>query len=301
MPNKQDIRKNKMVLWDRYTDKQPADALKKIYDDAEESSAQKRGWYWDAIKDKKLASFLSRGFAFFFLVIGTALPLLAGLGDEPKTRLLCTQVAITLLAIAGLIRLADQAFGWSSGWMRYMKTVNSMESSTTIFEFTWAKHLVSKPAPLDHSDVLTLFAVAEQFEHDLIKLYSDETDGWITEFTAGINLLDSAIKEQNAAIKKEREALRTAESTAQTEAKAQEPGAIDLTLIFKNDPRAVSITLDGSEVTRDLTDTTWSSGKLAPGIHTVVVRAIAEPTLAISSSLSVETGKIAKADLNLPF
>ena len=109
--------------------------------------AKERSWYWRSIKDKRWISLASRVTTFGLLLFGTALPLLAGLSDNAGTRLLCAQIAITLLAAAGLFQLADKIFGWSTGWMRYVTTVTAMESATTSFDINrqttfqkWANH-----------------------------------------------------------------------------------------------------------------------------------------------------------------
>ena len=249
-------------------------------------------------------------------MLGTALPLLAGLGDDAKTRLTCTQIAITLLAIAGLLQVADKAFGWSSGWMRYITTATSMESISALFELAWTKHLILKPGEPDSSDVKTLFALAEQLERDLIKLQTDETNGWITEFNAGISLLDAAIKAQREETQKQLDALRAASAAAQSDAKsqekakteaeaaakkAQEPGAIDLSLTFKGDTKPVSVLLDGAVAAAELLSTSWASGKTPPGLNSITVKGLGDTKLQASASVSVEAGKISKVEIKLPF
>lgn len=303
------------ITWDRYKGKEPDPALEQMYGDAQTLSTEKRTWYWNSIKNKRLTSLWARGIAFALLVGGTALPLLAGLSNDAPTRLACTQIAITLLAIAGLVQIADKAFGWSSGWMRYITTVTAMESADNAFEIAWSKHLLSRSAALDASDVQALFALAEQFEHDLIKLQTDETNGWITEFNAGVSLLDSAIKAQREDTQKQLEALRTAASSAQADAKAEakakveaaaaavkakEPGVIDVALKFKTDTKNVSISLDGAVVHQDFFGSAWTSTKLPPGVHTVTARVLGETHLETSASAVVEPGKIAKLEIVLP-
>jgi len=311
-----DLNREPIVRWDRYKDKSPSEALEQIYKDAHASSATKRNWYWSKIKGKRWTSVRARGSAFALLVVGTALPLLAGLSNDPSNRLTCTQFAITFLAVAGLIQLADKAFGWSSGWMRYITTATAMGTATDVFDIAWSKHLISKTTALETSDVQTLFALAEQFERDLNKLLSDETSGWISEFNAGISLLDSAIKAQREDTQKQLDALRTASLNAQAEAKAdekaraeeaaaavkaKEPGVIDLLLTFKGEPKPVVIMLDGTVAVQEFLGTAWSSQKLLPGVHTIGVRSsIGDAKHDTFSSTIVEAGKIVKLDLKLP-
>ena len=133
---------------------------------------------------------------------------------------------------------------------------------------------------------------------------------------AGINLLDAAIKSQREETQKQLDSLRAASTAAQSEVKAQEKirveaeaaakqaqesGAIDLTLTFKADPKPVSIQLDDSVVSADFIGTAWSSGKLAPGMYKLVVRELGETKFESQGSISVEAGKVAKAEMKLSF
>ena len=275
--------------------------------------AKERSWYWRSIKDKRWISLTSRVTTFGLLLFGTALPLLAGLSDNAGTRLLCTQIAITLLAAAGLFQLADKIFGWSTGWMRYVTTVTAMESATTSFDIEWAKHLLSKISPPDNADVQALFTIAETFERELDKLQSEETKGWIAEFNAGLSLLDSAIKSQREDTQKQLDSLNTTVANAVAAAKAdakvkadaeaaalkaKEPGAIDLCLTFKSDPKRVEISLDGA-TQEEIIGTSWSKVGIAPGLHTVAVRTLSEPIERATSSVLVKPNEIAKMELKL--
>lgn len=314
MASTPDLNREPTIIWDRYKDKSPSEALEQIYKDAQASSSMKRNWYWANIKKKRWASLASRGTVFAFLVAGTGLPLLAGLSNDPAIRLTCTQIAITFLATAGMIQLADKSFGWSSGWMRYITTVTAMESATDVFDMTWSKHLILKTAAIDSNDVQALFALAEQLERDLTKLLTDETNGWITEFNAGISLLDAAIKAQRADTQKQLDALRTASLSAQADAKAEEKaradsaaaaekakelGVIDLMLTFKGEPKPVMILLDGTVMVQEFLGTAWSSPKLAPGVHTIGTRSIGDTKHDTFNSTIVEPGKIVKLALKL--
>lgn len=315
MAKKKDIRRETLIDWNRYSAEKPEVALTLIYEDAKSSFKKKCDWYWDSIRTKKTTSFWIRGFAFFFLVLGTTFPLIAAAFDTSEHRLYWTQSAIALLAVAGLFQLADKAFGWSSGWMRYITTATSMESAAATFELAWAKHVISKSGFPDSNDVPTLFALAEQFEQDLIKLQADETKGWFAEFNAGIGLLDAAIKTQREETQKQLEALRTASASAQAEARAQdkakadadaaakkalEPGVVQLALVFKGDPKPVSVQLDGAVVEAQLEGTSWSN-RVPPGPHAVTVKSLDNPRQGEAASVTVKAGETARVEIRLPF
>lgn|GEM_PF-1645153 len=310
-----DLKHDEKIEWDLYKGKTPDGAIAQLYDDAQKLSGSKRTWYWNSIKNKRWTSLWARGIAFLLLTAGTTLPLLASLSDDAPTRLTCTQIAITFLAAAGLIQIADKAFGWSTGWMRYIATVTAMESEHTAFDIAWSQHLFSTTGSLSVADVQALFALAKQFECGLIKLQTDETNGWITEFNAGISLLDATIKAHREDTQKQLETLRVTAAKAQLDAKAEEkartdaviaatasnePGVIDVALKFKAHTVRVAITLNGATVVQDFFGTAWTTPKLAPGVHTILVRTLGETIIETSASVVVEPGKVAKLGIELP-
>jgi hypothetical protein len=79
-------------------------------------------------------------------------------------------------------------------------------------------------------------------------LQADETTKWVAEFNTGISLLESLIKTQREETDKKLDAIRTTlttqESAAKVEEKAKLPGALEVTLTHKSEPKKVRIGLD---------------------------------------------------------
>lgn len=164
MARKPDITQQRLLPWDEYRQRPPAEALASIYARVGATSQQMCAWYWRSIRTKRWTSLGARGVAFALLVAGTVLPLLAAVQATVELRLLLTQSAVALLAAAGLALMADRVFGWSSGWMRYITTVTTMENLTRAFELAWGRHLVALEGPPAVADVKALFDLARGLE-----------------------------------------------------------------------------------------------------------------------------------------
>ncbi|NVJ64057.1 MAG: SLATT domain-containing protein [Flavobacteriaceae bacterium] len=218
--------------WDlrEWLAKEPKEAITGMYEKTLEFSEEKVSWYLDKIKGKRFVSQTSRVVSFIFLASGTILPLLAGLSDDPGQRLFMTQLGVVSLAVAGLAQVADKAFGWSSGWMRFIKTVTEMEMRTSSFESEWFEYELNKPS-LDAEDVLPLFNITKEFRQDLEQMQLVETNGWITEYNAGIAVLETAINSQREKAKKDLKLLRDDYNKKLKESEdALRRGAINLSL-----------------------------------------------------------------------
>lgn len=289
--------------WDEYKDKAPDVSLASIYARVELASSSMRAWYWRSIRVKRWSSLSARGAAFGLFVLGTLLPLCAAFQDQPGEKLLLTQSAIALLAAAGLTQGADRIFGLSSGWMRYITTVTTMENLTRAFELEWGKYILSKDAPVGPSDVKVLFELAKGLEHELVTLQADETAKWVVDFNSSVALLESLIKTQRDETDKKIDAIRTSlttqESAAEAEKKAKLPGAIEATLVYETGPKMVKIGLDDERPTEFLGEA-WSKLNVAPGQHVVTVQTLSTPPQIVQKAVIVSPSAIARVDVKVP-
>lgn len=295
-----DVSTQKLSAWDEYKDKKPEEALASIYAHIAAVSSTIRAWYWDSIRTKRQTSLWVRGIAFGLLVLGTSFPIFAAIQDTAKEKLLFTQWAVVLLAGAGLAYQADRVFGWSTGWMRYITTVTTMENLTRAFELEWAKYIVSKATPLDSSDVKALFELAKGLEQELTQLQADETTKWVAEFNSGISLLESLIKTQREEADKKLDTIRTTlstqESAANTEEKAKLPGALEVTLTYKAEPKKLRIALDKDDPV-EFFGQTWSRLNIPPGQHLLIIQTISDPPQTIERVIQINPSNITSIEI----
>jgi hypothetical protein len=299
---KKDVRVEALLPWDAYKDKPFDKALAAIYSHAENTSKAKCIWYWKSIESKRFASLAVRLVTLILLIVGTVLPILAALSDKTQWRLQCTQAGVVVLAIAGLLQVADRVFGWSSGWLRYITTATAMEDLTRKFELDWAIYILDKGSKIGDGDTKPLFDLAKRFEDDISKLQSDETEKWATEFSSGVALLGDLIKSQRESVEKTAEAARaTIESqrmVAQENEKAQRNGAVEVNIIHKAAAIAVKIAIDGGP-SEEFVGSSWAKPELKPGQHTICVTIPGPPLQTIQRIVEVQPGRVAQTEVKL--
>lgn len=297
---KPDITSEKLAHWDQYKNKVPDEVLESIYAHIEKTSRQMCAWYWTSIKTKRATSLCIRGMAFLLLVLGTTFPVFAALQEKADEKLVLTQLAVAFLVIAGLAQLADKIFGWSSGWMRYITTVLTMENLTRAFLMEWGKYLVSKEGAMDAADAKALFDLAKGLEQELTKLQAEETTKWVAEFNTGIALLDTMIKTQREETDKKLEAIRTSLTNQETAAKADErakiPGALEVTLSFKAEAKRVRIGLD-QETAADFLGNSWTKVNVPPGRHSVRVMTTTDPPRTMERIAEIKPDAVTKLEV----
>lgn len=301
--SKPDISAKQLQPWDLYKEKKPDEAAQAIHAHVGETSLMMCSWYWTSIGTKRKASLRIRGVSFVLGLLGTVLPISAALLPDDGNKLLVTQLAVVLIAVAGLLLIADRVFGWSSGWMRYMTTVTTMENLTRAFQLEWGKYLVSRIEPLNSQDAKALFDLASGLEHELTKLQSDETTSWCADFNTGTSLLESLIRTQREEADKKLEAIRTGMASQQkaieTQEKSKLPGAIEVTIKHKGDPKPIRIALDAEE-SNEFHGITWSRVNVTPGLHVLRVATTANSTVQIEKIIEVAASAVARTEVSLP-
>lgn len=98
-------------------------------------------WYDRKRAGKKRWSSALRACAIAFAAVGSVAPLLAATGAAFAAGL--AQWGYVALAGAGACIGADRAFGFSSGWIRYMITQLALEKALTDFRFSWALEMAT--------------------------------------------------------------------------------------------------------------------------------------------------------------
>lgn len=296
MAGKADVRVKSLGKWDDYSGRPPTETLELIYDSAMASSTAARDWYWKSIASKRRASRGIRILGFSLLALGAALPILAGVSTDPARSLLLTQLGVAALAVAGLTQAADRVFGWSSGWLRYITTVTTMENVTRAFQLDWAKSLLQAgPRDPTNDEVLALFAKAQDFEDHLTRLRFDETDRWVTEFNSGVAALRELIKNQRESVEEARVAAETHLIQAQSASKL---GSVQVKLLQPAGPEPVMIGMDQDDLAEFL-GSEWSHVGLTPGPHMIRVRATTEPPMEIRRAVDVPAGGKAFEEISI--
>lgn len=281
--------------WDDYRDCAPEAGVAAIYDYTQRSADEIVGWYWRSIRAKRRTALTVRGLAFVLLVAGTAGQILASTLPTVDERLTCTQFALVLFAIAALLLTGDRAFGWTSGWTRYIATAMAMDNLVHEFRLTWARTLFARTGPLSRDDALALFELAQTLETQLLKAQGAETGAWATEFNAGLQLLESTIRVQREAAEQRHETLRAAIERTGAQART---GAVEVTLRFRGQPCAVRIGCAGAAPV-DFLGTAWARTGVPAGAQALDVGVPGAPQCDTHRIVEVPAGGVARVEVSL--
>jgi len=289
------------VIWDN---NDLVASLRAVRKNAEDESQKAIDWYW---RKKRWKSRSSQGVQFTALVLTAAagiLPVIVQVLknlrpgfprdlDSGPIATLCVGLAAALLGL-------DKAFGYSSGWTRYVLTATAMTKLLHEFRMDWVAIVAASAVPPKTEEQAKLIQRAKDFISTIQGMVLQETKDWATEFQSNMAQMEKDLKTQLDALKAQ------VEKTAKEKEDASKPGSMELTVTNadETDGFHFDVALEGSS--GKFTDSVsnakvWSRINTPPGQYKLTVDARTKGrAVATSMVLDVKPGEIAKASVTLP-
>lgn len=278
------------LQWDTPQDRQIS--IQHLYRYAEQYAQQSIDWYLGNKNSKSRWSRWLRLSAIVLATLGGLAPVMLSIGwleRDPaglsgwsgSAAAIIGQLGYLWLALAAACVATDKFFGFSSGWMRYIKTAQVLMKALAEFRLDWAM-LVAKQAgtPPTEEQLQLMIQRIKEFVIGVHGQVEQETLTWIAEFQSSLAEIEKSV--------------RTQEETTR-------PGAIDITVTNGMEAQeGFQVSLDGMVVAQ-VRGTKHQIGYVAPGHHKVAVTGIVKgKKLDASELVHVPPGAIAKATLALP-
>jgi len=164
-----------------------------------ENAQREVSWYAASLGSKRRWSLVLRGCALLFAAAAAALPLVNTALLEATTggfSPLPTTLVTLFLALASGLVVYDKFWGFSSGWLRYMKTRQMLDNRIEAFHLDWAA--AWSTSDLKARDPAPFFPLARAFLDDINLLVGEETNAWIQEFSSSLQGLEAQIEKKRA-------------------------------------------------------------------------------------------------------
>jgi SMODS and SLOG-associating 2TM effector domain 2 len=273
----------------------------------ETEAAKSLAWYWDSKKSKARWSQLIRMSALVLTAAGALVPVVFYIGKELGWT--AAPVATSGLWASALVGIAaamlglDRAFGFSSGWARYVVAATDIRKRLEEFRMDWvALTAASKPEP-SADEISALIQKAKEFRIGVEGIVAQETKDWVTEFQSNMAQLEKDVKAQLDNLKVQ------VDKSQQAQQAATEPGSIEATIenADKTKDFAFLASLDGPDgvVVKDEktgSSKTWARANVKPGQYRLVIAATTpenKPAYA-TSIVVVKPREVAKTSIRLP-
>ncbi len=281
----------------------PAESLEGLRTFVEKEAQETINWYWRE-KNRKRAP--SRGIQFAALALTAAAglaPIIFQIAKPYADQLKnfdSGPVASLLVGLAAALLGLDKAFGFSSGWTRYVLTATSMTKVLHEFRMDWLLLYSELGDPPKPEQEAKLIQRAKQFAGDIQGALLEETKQWANEFQSNSAQMEKDVRGQLDALKSQ------VEKVSKEREEAQRPGGIELSIpnADKADGFQVAVVLQGTHGAQTETlanSKVWTQIGTAPGQYKVAVAGKSGGSpFGISTIFEVKPGEVAKPSITLP-
>jgi hypothetical protein len=297
-----DIETEENVVPNWNTEKIP-DSIAEIHSYVIREAGKSIQWYWKAKRSKAVPSQLIRFSAWALAAIAGLLPVVGSLfhislpgGNDLANGLW----ASLLLGIAAALVGLDKAFGYSSGWARYVLTATYIHRTLEEFRMEWAGLLAKAGATPTSDSLAQLIDRARKFRTDVDGLVLQETKDWVTEFQSNMSQMEKDIVAQIAALKSQ------VDKAAQTKEAAEQPGSIQLQIqnaskVDTGTTTSVCLTdAQGKAIQETASGQSWARLNLLPGQYKIKIQAaVGGQRVEDQKVISIKPGEIVQVQLAL--
>jgi hypothetical protein len=253
----------------------PAKSLQQIRDAVEVEGQKAIDWYW---RQKRWKRIPSQSIRFFSLVLTAAAGLAAIVIQLAKNMGYIKgfdsgSLPTLFLGIAAALLGLDKAFGYSSGWVRYVLTATSMTKLLHEFRMDWIALMGGCSPPADNCEQrAAMIQRAKVFVSTIQGMVEQETKDWATEFQSNMAQMEKDLKTQLDSLKAQ------VDKDAKDKEAATKSGAIELTVANadKTDGFSFDVVLQGQsgKSTDSVSNSkVWTRINTVPGQYSIGVNA----------------------------
>jgi hypothetical protein len=287
------------IVWDSAD---PSKSLQDIRNAVELEGQKAIDWYWRAKRWKRIPS---QGIQFLALLLtaaaGLAPIIIQLVKNAGKAQGFDSgPLASLFVGIAAALLGLDKAFGYSSGWTRYVLTATSMTTRLHEFRMDWIALSAAAAVPPTAAQQASMIQRAKEFVATIQGMVAQETKDWATEFQGNMAQMEKDLKSQLDSLKAQMD------QGARDKEAATKPGAVELTVTNAEqmDNFSFDITLEGqSGKSADTVSNAqvWTGINIAPGQYKISINAKSKGNITSTSTIvDVKPGDTAKPSVTLP-
>lgn len=176
------------------TDEDRRSSLEALFGYAETHAESAYAWYIRHKWSKRFGSQVIRCTVLLLAGLGGLAPFVVTTFFEDRPELV--NLGYLLLGAAAILVAIDKFYGFSNGWMRYIRASQELKRALAEFRFRWAEHEASwgssAPDPEQTGEAL---AAIEEFVLEVEDQVIEETRQWIAEFKRNLAAMDRSVEE----------------------------------------------------------------------------------------------------------
>lgn len=178
-----------------WSSKESSSSLEHIYKFVNHECTRAIEWYYLSKRNKCRLGYFLRVGSMIAIAIAGIIPIIGEIFKKGNVPLISPAWATVSLAIAALLIALDQFGGYTSGWVRYVRTAQKLTMLLGDFQLDWESHRLSRVQ--DNVDAKILkegIILCKNFLQSVNSEVQAETNAWAKEFQQALSDVEIASK-----------------------------------------------------------------------------------------------------------
>jgi hypothetical protein len=179
----------------KWTGDEAVESLERLYKFVNDECKEAINWYFRKKRSKSSAGSLFRVGAVLALGVSGIIPILGEIYKTNDIPAISPAWATVALGIVAIFVTLDRLGGYTSGWIRYIRTAQTLSQLQSDFRVEWEKLRLKLQG--GQTDSATVQQGIDQCKEFLTKVHSTvraETDQWAQEFQRVLHELEEKTK-----------------------------------------------------------------------------------------------------------
>jgi hypothetical protein len=181
-----------------WSEKAATASLEKLYQFVNDECDRATKWYFDKKKTMKFLGYIFRVGAILALATSGVIPILGEIYEKGDVPGLSPAWATFALAVAGVLIFLDRFGGYTSGWIRYIRTAQALSRLQSNFRIEWESHrVILQSGQIDSTNLDKAIQQCRDFLAQVNSIVGAETDEWAKDFQKVLAELENKTKEKS--------------------------------------------------------------------------------------------------------
>jgi hypothetical protein len=180
----------------KWSQNEATTSLELLYQFVNNECDRATGWYLVKKKTMKILGYIFRVGSILALALAGVIPILGEIFEKGDVPGLSPAWSTLFLAIAGVFLSLDRFGGYTSGWIRYIRTAMALNRLQANFRIDWeSQRLLLQGGQTDSATVSQAIQKCQDFLAQVNSIVGAETDEWAKDFQKVLAELERRSKE----------------------------------------------------------------------------------------------------------
>ena len=180
----------------KWSDSEATPSLELLYQYVNNECNRAAGWYFVKKKTMKTLGYIFRVGSILALAFAGVIPILGEIFEKGDVPGISPAWSTLFLAIAGVFLSLDRFGGYTSGWIRYIRTALALNRLQSNFRIEWeSQRLLLQGGQTDSAGVGQAIQKCRDFLAQVNSIVGAETDEWAKDFQRVLAELERKSKE----------------------------------------------------------------------------------------------------------